>query len=82
MERERHESIARAHIYGADEDDTDSEEESEDKKEINLKRHAKIKKIPGSRSKDSTVLTGVIFHKEVTYPKTKKRSENPPDPTP
>ena len=33
MERERHESIARAHIYGADEDDTDSEEEYEDKEE-------------------------------------------------
>ena len=72
-----HESIATAHIYGANEEGTDSEEESEDKKEINLKRDAKIKKIPSSRSEDSTVLTGVMFHQEVTYPKTKKRSENP-----
>ena len=74
---EKHESIATAHIYGANEEGTNSEEESEDKKEINLKRDAKIKKIPGGRSEDSTVLTGVMFLQEVTYPKTKRRSKNP-----
>lgn len=48
-----------------------------DKKEIDIKRYAKVEKIPGGTIEDSTVLKGVMFNKDVTHPKMKRMIENP-----
>merc|ERR1712102_154857 len=48
-----------------------------DKKEIDIKRYAKVEKIPGGTIEDSAVLKGVMFNKDVTHPKMKWRIENP-----
>merc|ERR550525_2160978 len=48
-----------------------------DKKEIDTKRYAKVEKIPGGTIEDSAVLKGVMFNKDVTHPKMKRRIENP-----
>merc|ERR1719471_2712486 len=45
--------------------------------EIDTKRYAKIEKIPGGTIEDSAVLKGVMFNKDVTHPKMKRRIENP-----
>jgi len=47
------------------------------KKEIDIKRYAKVEKIPGGAIEDSRVLKGVMFNKDVTHPKMKRRIENP-----
>jgi len=46
-------------------------------KEIDTKRYAKIEKIPGGTIEESRVLNGVMFNKDVTHPKMKRRLENP-----
>merc|ERR1712018_937646 len=48
-----------------------------EKKEIDIKRYAKVEKIPGGTIEDSAVLKGVMFNKDVTHPKMKRRIENP-----
>merc|ERR1712227_925033 len=40
-------------------------------------RYAKVEKIPGGTIEDSAVLKGVMFNKDVTHPKMKRRIENP-----
>merc|ERR1719328_682419 len=45
--------------------------------EIDTKRYAKIEKIPGGTIEESQVLSGVMFNKDVTHPKMKRRIENP-----
>jgi len=45
--------------------------------EIDTKRYAKIEKIPGGTIEESRVLDGVMFNKDVTHPKMKRRIENP-----
>merc|ERR1719266_1328352 len=47
------------------------------KREIDIKRYAKIEKIPGGTIEESRVLNGVMFNKDVTHPKMKRRIENP-----
>merc|ERR1740128_840966 len=47
------------------------------RKEIDIKRYAKVEKIPGGTIEDSRVLRGVMFNKDVTHPKMKRRIENP-----
>lgn len=47
------------------------------KREIDIKRYAKVEKIPGGAIEDSRVLRGVMFNKDVTHPKMKRRIENP-----
>merc|ERR1719350_2004647 len=47
------------------------------KREIDIKRYAKVEKIPGGTIEDSAVLKGVMFNKDVTHPKMKRRLENP-----
>lgn len=49
----------------------------QDVKEIDIKRYAKIEKIPGGTIEESRVLSGVMFNKDVTHPKMKRRIENP-----
>merc|ERR1711953_291812 len=48
-----------------------------DKKEIDIKRYAKVEKIPGGQIEDSEVLNGVMLNKDITHPKMKRRIENP-----
>merc|ERR1712102_33627 len=52
-------------------------ESSGGKKEIDIKRYAKVEKLPGGAIEDSQVLRGVMFNKDVVHPKMKRRIENP-----
>merc|ERR1712110_1328868 len=45
--------------------------------EIDTKRYAKVEKIPGGTIEESRVLNGVMFNKDVTHPKMKRRLVNP-----
>lgn len=45
--------------------------------EIDIKKYAKVEKIPGGSIDDSTVLKGVMLNKDVTHPKMRRRIENP-----
>ncbi|XP_052795971.1 T-complex protein 1 subunit gamma-like [Mya arenaria] len=47
------------------------------RKEIDIKRYAKVEKIPGDTIEDSEVLKGVMINKDVVHPKMKRRLENP-----
>jgi len=47
------------------------------RKEIDIKRYAKIEKIPGGAIEDSVVLDGVLFNKDILHPKMRRRIENP-----
>merc|ERR1719289_124709 len=51
--------------------------EDSGKKEIDIKRYAKVEKIPGGAMEDSRVLRGVMFNKDVTHPKMKRKIEKP-----
>lgn len=51
--------------------------EEDGKKEIDIKRYAKVEKIPGGELEDSRVLKGVMVNKDVTHPKMRRRIENP-----
>jgi T-complex protein 1 subunit gamma len=46
-------------------------------KEIDIKRYARVEKIPGGEIEDSTVLDGVMLNKDITHPKMRRRIENP-----
>merc|ERR1719228_1889509 len=46
-------------------------------KEIDIKRYAKVEKLPGGTIEDSQVLRGVMFNKDVVHPKMKRKIENP-----
>jgi len=45
--------------------------------QIDIKRYAKVEKIPGGTIEDSRVLRGVMINKDVVHPKMKRRIENP-----
>jgi len=45
--------------------------------EVDIKRYAKVEKIPGGEIADSVVLKGVMFNKETTHSKMRRRIENP-----
>jgi len=45
--------------------------------EVDIKRYAKVEKIPGGEISDSIVLDGVMFQKDLTHPKMRKVIENP-----
>jgi len=45
--------------------------------EVDIKRYAKVEKIPGGEMSDCDVLNGVMFNKDVTHPKMRRRIENP-----
>ena len=51
--------------------------EENGRREIDIKRYAKVEKIPGGTIEDSTVLKGVMFNKDVTHPKMKRCIKNP-----
>ncbi|GAA6008533.1 hypothetical protein JCM10207_007146 [Rhodosporidiobolus poonsookiae] len=46
-------------------------------KTVDLKRYAKVEKVPGGEIEDSTVLDGVMLNKDVTHPKMRRRIDNP-----
>ncbi|XP_063901454.1 T-complex protein 1 subunit gamma-like [Zophobas morio] len=45
--------------------------------EIDLKRYAKIEKIPGGTVEECSVLDGIMLNKDITHPKMRRRIENP-----
>jgi T-complex protein 1 subunit gamma len=47
------------------------------KKEVDVKRYAKVEKIPGGEIDDCRVLRGVMFNKDVTHSKMRRRIEKP-----
>ncbi|KAJ8304883.1 hypothetical protein KUTeg_018466 [Tegillarca granosa] len=51
--------------------------EENGRKEIDIKRYAKVEKIPGGTIEDSEVLRGVMINKDVVHPKMKRKIENP-----
>ncbi|CAO3636743.1 unnamed protein product [Cunninghamella echinulata] len=53
------------------------EEERTGRKEVDLKRYARVEKIPGGEIEQSEVLDGIILNKDVTHPKMRRRIENP-----
>ncbi|EGD75382.1 chaperonin containing TCP1 [Salpingoeca rosetta] len=46
-------------------------------KEIDIKRYAKVEKIPGGELEDSKVLRGVMLNKDVTHSSMRRRIEKP-----
>lgn len=47
------------------------------KTEVDIKRYARVEKVPGGEIEDSTVLDGVMLNKDITHPKMRRRIENP-----
>ncbi|KAI9495336.1 T-complex protein 1 subunit gamma [Zychaea mexicana] len=47
------------------------------RREVDIKRYARVEKIPGGEIEESRVLDGVILNKDVTHPKMRRRIENP-----
>ncbi|KAL7272026.1 T-complex protein 1 subunit gamma [Rhizina undulata] len=45
--------------------------------EVDIKRYARVEKIPGGEIEDSKVLDGVMVNKDITHPKMRRRIENP-----
>lgn len=46
-------------------------------KTVDLKRYARVEKVPGGEIEDSRVLSGVMINKDVTHPKMRRKIENP-----
>ncbi|KAK4331832.1 T-complex protein 1 subunit gamma [Rhodotorula toruloides] len=46
-------------------------------KTVDIKRYAKVEKVPGGEIEDSCVLDGVMLNKDVTHPNMRRRIENP-----
>lgn len=51
--------------------------EENGRKEIDIKRYARVEKIPGGTIEDSTILKGVMVNKDVTHPKMRRYIKNP-----
>lgn len=47
------------------------------RKEIDLKRFARVEKIPGGSIEESKVIKGIVLNKDVTHAKMRRRIENP-----
>lgn len=47
------------------------------RKEVDIKRYARVEKIPGGEIEESKVLDGVMLNKDITHPKMRRRIENP-----
>lgn len=43
--------------------------------EVDIKRYAKVEKIPGGSIEDSQILSGVMLNKDVTHPKMRRYVE-------
>ncbi|XP_002736837.1 T-complex protein 1 subunit gamma-like [Saccoglossus kowalevskii] len=51
--------------------------EENGRREIDIKRYAKVEKVPGGTIEDSKVLKGVMINKDVTHPRMKRKILNP-----
>jgi T-complex protein 1 subunit gamma len=51
--------------------------EHDGKKEIDVKRYAKVEKIPGGELEESRVLKGVMVNKDIIHPKMRRKIKNP-----
>lgn len=51
--------------------------EENGRKEIDIKRYARIEKIPGGAMEESEVLRGVMVNKDIVHPRMRRRIENP-----
>jgi T-complex protein 1 subunit gamma len=51
--------------------------ESGDSVEVDVKKWARIEKVPGGAIEDCCVLDGLMFNKDVTHPRMKRRIEKP-----
>lgn len=51
--------------------------EENGRREIDIKRYAKVEKVPGGSIEDSHILKGVMLNKDVTHPKMKRYIKNP-----
>ncbi|TPX42029.1 hypothetical protein SeLEV6574_g05800 [Synchytrium endobioticum] len=51
--------------------------EVDGKREIDIKRYARVEKVPGGEIEESKVLDGIMVNKDVTHPKMRRRIENP-----
>lgn len=47
------------------------------KKEVDIKRYARVEKVPGGQIEDSEVIDGVMLNKDITHPKMRRTIENP-----
>ncbi|KAK9479411.1 chaperonin Cpn60/TCP-1 family [Lipomyces japonicus] len=47
------------------------------RREVDIKRYARVEKVPGGEIEDSQILDGVMLNKDVTHPKMRRRIENP-----
>jgi len=52
-------------------------QEMNGRREIDIKRYAKVEKIPGGTIEESCVLKGIMLNKDVTHPKMRRYIENP-----
>ncbi|KAI0074218.1 T-complex protein 1 [Panus rudis PR-1116 ss-1] len=46
-------------------------------KSVDIKRYARVEKIPGGEIEQSTVLNGIMLNKDITHPKMRRRIVNP-----
>lgn len=44
---------------------------------VDIKRYARVEKVPGGEIEDSRVLSGVMLNKDITHPKMRRRIEKP-----
>ncbi|KAJ3092415.1 T-complex protein 1 subunit gamma [Quaeritorhiza haematococci] len=51
--------------------------EVDGKREVDIKRYARVEKVPGGEIEQSCVLDGVMVNKDVTHPKMRRHIENP-----
>ena len=47
------------------------------RKEIDIKKYAKVEKVPGGTIEESKVLNGIMINKDIVHPKMRRRIENP-----
>eukprot|EP00842_Homolaphlyctis_polyrhiza_P006469 jgi/Hompol1/6823/HPOL_001138-RA len=47
------------------------------KREVDIKRYARVEKIPGGEIEESCVLDGIMLNKDVTHPKMRRMIRNP-----
>ncbi|BFZ55039.1 T-complex protein 1 subunit gamma [Savitreella phatthalungensis] len=47
------------------------------RREVDIKRYARVEKVPGGEVEESCVLDGVMLNKDITHPNMRRRIENP-----
>eukprot|EP00118_Oscarella_pearsei_P025018 m.307328 g.307328 ORF g.307328 m.307328 type:complete len:555 (+) comp42153_c0_seq1:147-1811(+) len=51
--------------------------EEDGRLEVDIKRYARVERIPGGSIEDSKVLNGIMLNKDITHPRMRRRIENP-----